>query len=208
MTETHKKSFWEELRNAFITGLLALIPIYITFWIVRLVFNLFDNIVPFVSNKMEGLGFLVSILFILVIGFSAKNIVAKKLLKYFEDLLGRVPFVKNIYMSSKHVITAISNSSKTSTFSKVVLVEYPRAGVYSIGFLTKEDNNSILSGGQPICAGMSSVFIPTVPNPTTGFFILLPKAEIKILDMSIEQGFKMIISAGIITPDAMTISNN
>ncbi len=209
MTEGHKRTFLEELRNTFITGLLLLIPLYVTFWIVSLVYQLFDNAVPIIGRRFEGLGFVITMLLILLLGFSAKNIVGKRLLKYFENMLAQVPFIKNIYLSTKQVIASITLSSKAgSTFSRVVMIEYPRKGIYSVGFLTKENNDSIKHNGQPACPGMVSVFVPTVPNPTTGFFVLLHKDEVKYLDMSVEQGFKMIISAGIITPDAMHISNN
>ncbi|EFK95294.1 membrane protein containing DUF502 [sediment metagenome] len=208
MDKTKKKTWLEEIRNTFVTGLLLLIPLYITIWIVSVVFNIFDNAVPIIGRRFEGLGFLVTIIFILLLGASARNIFAKRLLKYFEDLLGKVPFVKNIYLSTKQVINAITNTSRSATFSKVVIIEYPRKDMYSIGFLTKEDNSSLEANGQPVASGMVSVFVPTVPNPTTGFFVILPRSEVKVLDMSVEQGFKMVISAGIITPDIMQISKN
>lgn len=208
MTEVKKKSWLEELRTTFVTGLILLIPLYITMWVVSLVFHIFDNAVPIVGRKFEGLGFLVTIIFILLLGLSARNIFAKKLLKYFEELLGKVPLIKNIYLSTKQVINAITSTSRQTTFSKVVMIEYPRQGMYSIGFLTREDNASITVGGQSVGSGLASVFIPTVPNPTTGFFVLLPRQEVKLLDLSVEQGFKLIISAGIITPDIINISKN
>jgi len=204
MTETNHKPWPEELRNTFITGLLILIPLYITTWIITLAFQLFDNAVPIIGKKFEGLGFIITIVFIFLLGFSAKNIIAKKILKYFEELLHKVPFVKDIYISAKHIVQAISTSTKSNNFNKVVLIEYPRKGLHSIGFLTKDDNSSITFNRQEACPNMVSVFVPTVPNPTTGFFVILPQEEVKVLDMSVEQGFKLVVSAGIMTPDTTT----
>lgn len=208
MDEPKRKSWLGELRNTFITGLILLIPLYITIWIISLVFHLFDNAVPIIGKRFEGLGFATTIIFIFLLGFSAKNIIAKKFLKYVEDLLERIPFIKDIYTPSKHIINTLIKTSGSKNFSKVVMIEYPRQGVYSLGFLTREEISGITSDKEKVLAGMASVFIPTVPNPTTGFLVILPKSELKILDMSVEQGFKLIISAGIITPDLVNISKN
>lgn len=208
MEQTNRKSWLGELRNTFITGLILLIPLYITIWIISLVFHLFDNAIPIIGKRFEGLGFVVTIVFIFILGSSAKNIIAKKFLKYIEDVLEKLPFIKDIYVPSKHIINTLIKSSGTKNFSKVVMVEYPRQGVYSLGFLTREELSGITSGKEKVMAGMAAVFIPTVPNPTTGFLVVIPKSELKILDMSVEQGFKLIISAGIITPDTIGVSKN
>ena len=210
MTNKHRKKNRDidinqtlvQLRNAFFAGLAMLIPAYMTFWIISLVVNLLDSFVPFVGNKsnIPGLGILSSVIVITAIGVFGQHLFGKRTLQMFEDLMNRLPLVKNIYQSSKQIVSALSSSSMTNSFKRVVMVEYPRKGVWAMGFVTKDQNQSISLNGKPM-DDWTSVYLPTTPNPTSGYMLLVNKEEVVEMNMSVEDGVKMIMSAGMITPD-------
>jgi len=194
-----------ELQNTFFSGLLVLIPIFITIWIISFILKLLDGtlggiIYPILGKQIWGLGAILAILFIFIIGFFAKYFVGNSILKYFENIFARLPLVKNIYTSSKQVVNAISKGGGQNSFKQVVMIEYPRKGIYTIGFLTKEKTTGIIAEGKDLSNNLCSIFIPTTPNPTSGFFIMVPRNEVQYLDMSVEDGVKIIMSAGLITP--------
>ena len=201
-----KKSFLVEVRNAFAAGLIVVLPIIVTVWIIVFLFKMIDGVLggiiyPLIGRQIWGLGFIITVLSLIGIGFLTKNIVGTSILRYFEDLFARVPLVKNIYTSSKQIVNAITLSSSASSFKKVVLVEYPRREMFTVGFLTRDEPTLLTSSGDIVTEGLISVFLPTSPNPTSGYFVMLPRRDVRILDMNVEEGVKLIMSAGIVVPD-------
>jgi uncharacterized membrane protein len=191
----------KQLRKTFLTGLLILLPVIITmvllWWGVKQADAILGNIIKGIHGKpIPGLGLGILVILILLAGTLGRNYLGKKIIHFGEELLHKIPIFKNIYGTAKQFTKILSNTEETA-FRKVVLVEYPRRGTFSPGFLTGEAPAELATAGE---AKLLSVFIPTVPNPTTGFLIFVPETEVTILQMSIEEGFKLIISAGVIKP--------
>jgi uncharacterized membrane protein len=204
------KKFNNFFRNNFLAGFFVLLPIVITFFIFMWLFKGFTSfLLPYikVSEKFfeitlspvtrRILSFIFLCCIIFFIGLFAKNYFCKKIFNFFESLLKKIPVVKTIYLSSKQIINTFLNSNGDN-FSKVVLIEYPRQGIYSIAFLT---NNTIPFFSNILKKKCVNVFVPTSPNPTSGFLIVVPESDVINLDMSIEDGFNYVISAGLIVPE-------
>ncbi len=206
-----------EIRTHFYAGLLVILPIFLTIfilnWIITLIIRLttestiarliheFVESSPFADNE-EAIYIIYAIyligilIFITLVGLITRNIVGKKIKKGIDGLIGRLPIIKHIYTSMRQFVNLIS-SKKSNNYKKVVLIEYPRKGIYSFGFLTS-DSNSILTDihGEEFC----NIFIPTSPNPTSGMFVSLRKSEVTEVDMKIDQAVKLIVSGGVIMP--------
>jgi uncharacterized membrane protein len=200
----------KHLRNYFFTGLLVLLPLTITlkllFWgfakVDSILGNLiYDNLHKYLGLdvKITGLG-LVALLFIITLtGIFARNYLGRKLIEYSEKLMERIPVLNTIYSMTKQITEGVAFSqSEKGAFRQVVMVEYPRSGIYSPGFLTGEAFNE---AEERTGSKLLSVFMPTVPNPTTGFLIFVPEEQVTRLAMSVEDGFKLFFSAGVIIPD-------
>lgn len=188
------------MKRYFIAGILILLPLALTFWFM---WNIFSFIEGILANFLKGTpyyipgeGVAVVLLFIYVTGLVATNYIGKKLISLGEAILNRIPFVRKVYQLFQQVVQAIWGDKKEA-FQKVVLIQYPRKGIYSIGLITA------VSSGEPqykTKEKVFNVFLPTVPNPTSGLLLLVPQEEIIELDMSIEDAFKLIISGGVIVP--------
>ncbi len=200
--------FLRRFRTYFLTGLVVSAPIGITVWLAWWFVNLFDEWVkPFIPAdynpdtylpfSVPGVGLLAAILGISLIGALAANLVGRTILSYWEYLLGRMPVVRSVYKAMKQIFhTAFSQDS--ANFEKVGLVEYPRHGVHVVVFVARElDSGDIgLEPGER----MYACFMPTTPNPTSGFLFFAHLDEVRILDLSVEDGAKLVISAGLVTP--------
>ena len=201
-----------DLKNDLIAGLLVVIPLATTIWLSTIVsrfvlafvtsipkqFNPFINLNPLLQDLINlALGLTVPLMGILLIGLMARNIVGRWLLEFGEGTLQRIPLAGSVYKTLKQLLeTFLRDNSRR--FRRVVLVEYPREGLYSVGFVTGQVGPSLQSDlGQDLL----SVFIPTAPNPTTGWYTLVPEASVRELDISVEDAFRTIISAGIVNPD-------
>jgi len=195
------------LRNIFITGLLITLPIAITFFILKFLFKNLDALSPVFTDLLiqagapipEGfripfLGFLMTFLIILLVGILTTNIFGKQVVHLGETLVEKIPFVRRIYSSTKQVVVAFANAD-TDSFKKVVLIEFPRKGIHAIGFITGETRGEIR---QYTSAQYINVFVPTTPNPTSGFLVFAPQEEVQEIAMSIEDGVKYVISGGIV----------
>lgn len=190
---------WRFLRRYFLAGVLVLLPVIITVYILAFAFNLVDgmlrSIIQYIAGRyIPGLGFLIIMVLILLAGVIGTNVVGRKLLHAGEHLLQRVPVVKSIYTAIKQVMEVLA-TQRRAAFRRVVLVEYPRRGIYSLGFITGEAPSEVK---EVVEGDLLNVYLPTTP-PTQGVFIMVPREEIRILNMSVEDGFKLLISAGIIT---------
>ena len=196
------------LRKYLITGLLVWLPLAATIFIIKIVIDLLDKTILLIPPDFRPetvLGFpipffgvIVGIFVLILTGMLAANLFGRRLVTIGEGILGRIPVVRTIYTSIKQVLETVLTSNSKS-FRKVVLIEFPRKGVWSLGFLTNDglSQASTISGEQ-----LESVFIPTTPNPTNGFIVMFPEQDVIPLDMSIEDAFKFIISMGVVVPDA------
>ncbi len=211
----YTSDFKKNVRRKLLAGLLVVFPIFITFFIIKFLFGLIGGILsPVVKKAFVFLGFspsgtidefiVTSIAFVLTflalyfIGVIATNFFGKLILRAFETIVNNTPIIKNVYTSSKKLIEIISLPTRQS-FKRVVIVEYPRAGMKAFAFVT---------GGIKTGEGteLSSIFIPTTPNPTSGFLIYLPEGDIEETDLSVEEGMKLIVSGGILVPDRMELN--
>lgn len=195
----------KHLRSFFFTGLIVLFPVIISIKLVfwgferadRILGNLLQQILLRFFNftkPIPGLGLIVLVILITLTGIFAKNYLGKKLIAVGERILGKIPIFKSVYNTSKQITDSFSNKEK-SVFQKVVLIEYPRPGIYSPGFLTGDAPVEI---ADRTGKRLLNVFVPTAPNPATGYLVFVPAEEVIMLDMSVEDGFKLVISAGII----------
>lgn len=202
---------FNKIRNNFITGLAIIFPLAITIIIIRFlaikinsyILNPlvgFLNLNPYLTEHSiyiaKVLGFLIVILLISLVGWAASIIFLRRLFAFGERIFVRVPMIGKIYSVTKEIGSAFLGHGK-AFFKKVVLIEYPRKGVYSIGFTTGEGKGEIKNTAG---VELMNVFVPTTPNPTSGIFLLVPKDEVRVLDMSVEEGLKTVVSSGTITP--------
>ena len=197
-----KRSVFVKIRNYFITGVVVLIPIGITVYLTLFVVKISSKILPkelnpnhYLPYNIPGVEIIISIFLITFIGWLSLSFIGRKLLKVFEDILQRIPILRTIY-------SAITQMTETFTKSKgnaknVVLVEYPRKGSWAVGFATKENTSGIFEKTKQ---NLVNVFIPTTPNPTSGFLLMFPKEEVIYLDITFEQASKFIVSAGTSDP--------
>lgn len=199
------------LRNLFIAGLLVLLPISITFFVLTFLFQKLDNLLSPAFVKLliflglplhegqfiPGLGFVATILIILFTGLITRNIVGRKLFNLGEIFVEKIPVARSIYSGAKQIIETVTKS-QADAFSKVVMIQYPRKGLFSLGFITCESKGEIQ---ENIEEDVVNVFIPTTPNPTSGMLIFVPKKDIIPLTMTVEEGIKLVVSGGIVTPN-------
>lgn len=198
---------WKKTKSYFVTGLIVLIPLVLTIYIIWKLFIAIDGILQGVVSQLFsrlglgevgqtyiGLGFISVILLILLTGLIARNYIGKKVIQWGEMLFTQIPLINRIYIAIQQLSNAFL-SEKREVFKKAVLIEYPRKGIYSIGFFTQDTRGEVQERLQ---TDVVSVFLPTTPNPTSGFLLFVPKTEVVELDMSIEDALKLVISGGAI----------
>lgn len=196
----------KNFRRYLIAGLLVWLPIGVTVFLVRIMIGLMDRSLLLLPDQFRpenvlgfgipGLGFLLTIIVLLLTGVLAANFVGKSMVSFGESLLDRIPFVRSIYSATKN-FTEIVFSGSGQSFKKVLLIEYPRKGIYSLAFQTSSELGEVQErvGEDLVCT-----FVPTTPNPTSGYIIVLPKKDIIELDMEVEEALKMIMSLGVVVP--------
>ncbi|WP_461205686.1 DUF502 domain-containing protein [Clostridium sp. DL1XJH146] len=190
----------KHIKNNFLTGLILLLPIFLTLWILTSIFNTLDAILGtlvtrLLGFKIPGLGLILVIALILVVGLIANNVLGKKITEMVERMFEKVPIIKAIYLPIRDILKNFSNK-KSNNFKKAVFVEFPKENILSIGFITKED---ITFEGEL----KTAIFIPTTPNPTNGFLVYLKKGDYRELDIPVDVALKSIISLGSFSPDIM-----
>tara|TARA_B100001741_G_scaffold276730_1_gene247770 strand:- start:2354 stop:2983 length:630 start_codon:yes stop_codon:yes gene_type:complete len=192
-------SFFARLRNYFITGIVVLIPIGLTLYLTKFIIDFSSNLLPrelnpnfYLPIKIPGLEIIVTVIFITIIGGLSLSFIGRKVLQIFNDLLKRIPILRTIY-SAIGQLTETFAPQKRSQKKSVVLVEYPRKGIWAVGFATKDNEGEI---SEKTNSDLVNVFVPTTPNPTSGFLLMFPKNEIKFLDMTFEEASRFIVSAG------------
>ncbi len=197
-----KPSFVARLRNYFITGIIVLVPIGFTLYLTIFLISISSKLIPSEINpnsylpfSIPGLEIALSIIFITLIGFISLSFIGKRILKLINDLLKKIPFLRTIYSAIGQMTESFAN--KKGKKKSVVLVEYPRKGSWAVGFATKDNKGEI---SKKTNSNLVNVFVPTTPNPTSGFLLMFPKNEIIYLDMSFEEASKFIVSAGTSNP--------
>ena len=198
-----KVSIGSKLRNYFITGVLVLIPIGVTVYLTLFFIKIFAKILPqeinpnnYLPYSIPGLEIIISIIVITVIGWLSLSFLGRKLVKFVNDTFKKIPFLRTVYSAIGQMTQSFAQSTKNKKKS-VVLVEYPRKGCWAVGFATKDNEGEIAS---KINRDMVNVFVPTTPNPTSGFLLMFQKSEIIYLDMTFEEASKFIVSAGTSNP--------
>ena len=194
------------LKTYFLTGLLVLVPLAITLWVLGLVIGTMDQtllLLPaswqpdaWLGVHVPGLGALLTLAFIFVVGLLTQNFIGQTLMKWWDWLLRHIPIVGPLYTSIKQVSDTLLSSSGNA-FRKALLIEYPRAGSYTIAFLTGTPGGDV---ARQLDGDFVSVYVPTTPNPTSGFFLILPRAGVVELDMSVDAALKYIVSMGVVSP--------
>ena len=199
---TKKSSFVARLRNYFITGIIVLVPIGFTLYLTIFLINISSNLIPeeinpnsYLPFSIPGLEIALSIIFITLIGFISLSFIGKRVLKLINDLLKKIPFLRTIYSAIGQMKESFA--SKNNKKKSVVLVQYPRKGSWAVGFATKDNKGEI---SKKTNEELVNVFVPTTPNPTSGFLLMFPKKDIIYLDMNFEEASKFIVSAGTSNP--------
>ena len=194
---------WQIIKRRIFAGLIALMPIMDTYWIIKLLFEFLDRLaqplLAVIGIQIPGLGIILTILFIFIIGLFVTNVLGRTILKWSEIIVARVPIVSTIYNSIKQITGAFSGSTAKS-FQRVILIEYPRRNLWTMAFVTNESKNK--KGDI-----FYHLFVPTTPNPTSGVFIIVPKKDAIHPNISVESGLRTIVSGGIID-DNISISEN
>tara|TARA_B100000965_G_scaffold144139_1_gene120055 strand:- start:40 stop:663 length:624 start_codon:yes stop_codon:yes gene_type:complete len=192
-------SIFAKLRNYFITGIVVLVPIGITLYLTKFFISVSSKLIPYNLNPnnylpfaIPGLEILLSVIFITFIGGVSLSFIGKRILKFVNDLFKRIPILRTIYSAIGQMTESLAPNKRNNKKS-VVLIQYPRKGSWAVGFATKDNKGEI---SKKTNSNLVNVFVPTTPNPTSGFLLMFPKEEIIYLDMSFEEASKFIVSAG------------
>ncbi|QBY00295.1 DUF502 domain-containing protein [Rhodophyticola sp. CCM32] len=212
-----KRGFFSSLRANFLTGLVVIAPIGLTVWLIWSVIGWVDGwVLPFIPNAynpvllirhhtglevdVRGLGVATFLIFTVIIGWTAKGLIGRSLIKWAESLVLSVPGVRTLYSGVKQIVETVVSQGEQN-FDKACLVEYPRAGIWAIAFISTTAKGEIAASNEQ---EMVSVFLPTTPNPTSGFLLFVPRRDVQVLDMSVEDAAKLVISAGLVYPNGQT----
>jgi uncharacterized membrane protein len=200
--------FWHGARANFLTGLVVVAPIVLTLWLTWAFVTFVDEkVVPlvptpynprtYIDADIPGFGLVIFLVFTTIVGYLAKRVFGKQLIRLGESIVSRTPVVRTVYNALKQIIETVLSQSQ-STFRQACLVEYPRRDIWAIAFIATETRGEIMDkrGGEE----MVSIFLPTTPNPTSGFLLFVPKKDVILLDMTIEEAAKLVISAGLVVP--------
>ena len=190
------------LRRYLFTGLLVILPITISVFVLWQLFFTLDHIlgrfvIRYYGREIPGLGLIVLIGIIVVVGAIASNFIRRRVLRLWERFINKIPLVRCIYGTTKTVFTAVLHEDSAS-FRRVVLIEFPHKGIYSLAFVTCESGGII---ENVLGKKLVSVFLPTTPNPTSGYFLLIPEEDVRPLDMSVQDGLRLVVSAGVLSDE-------
>lgn len=198
------------LRSSFLTGIVVIAPVGLTIWLIWTLVGWVDGVVlPLVPERIQpehyiginlrGVGLIIFLIFTILVGWIARGLIGRSLIRFAESLVERMPVVRSIYSGAKQIAETVFAQSERS-FEKACLIQYPRKGVWAIGFVSTEAKGEIArraeTGGR-----LMSVFVPTTPNPTSGFLLYFPAEDVIELDMSVEDAAKLVISAGLVYPN-------
>ena len=224
-----RRTLFGGLRSSFLTGLIVIAPIGLTLWLIWTVVGWVDSFVwPFVPDRFQptpllnswlglegadqitvnvrGVGVIVFLIFTIIVGWIAKGLIGRSLISWAEGLVLGLPVVRSIYRGIKQIAETVFSQSDRS-FEQAALVEYPRPGLWAIGFVSTTTKGEIDSN-IPSEEEKVAIFVPTTPNPTSGFLLFVKRSELKMLDMSVEDAAKLVISAGLVYPDDLATLEN
>ncbi len=198
------------MKKYLITGLLIWIPLVITLWVLNLIVSTMDQTLTLLPPELQpryhipGLGMLLTIVVVVATGVATSNFVGQKLLRVWEGILGRIPVVKSIYSGVKQVSDTVFAPSGQA-FRKALLVQYPREGSWTIAFQTGQPGGDVVNHlrGEYV-----SLYVPTTPNPTSGFFLMMPRSEVIELDMSVDEALRYVVSMGVVSPQPVNPGGN
>ena len=216
LNQSRKSKFTSNLRNNFLTGLAVIIPVFITAYLIWSTIGIVDGwVLPLIPEKyaidkfigidVKGIGVIIFLLFTVFIGSVTKGYFGRTILKSAESLVDRMPVVRSIYNGIKQIAETVFSQSNNS-FERACLVEYPRKGIWAVAFVSTKTKGEV---SEKIGKNkeLFSIFLPTTPNPTSGFLLFLPEKDIIFLDMTVEDAAKLVISAGLVTPKNIIASN-
>lgn len=205
-----RRSFFSSIRGSFLTGLVVIAPIGLTLWLIWTVAGWVDSwVLPFVpvwlrpdqyvGLNIRGIGVFLFLIFTVFVGWTAKGLIGRSLIKWGEGLVQSLPVVRSVYNGLKQIAETVFAQSETS-FDRACLVQYPRVGIWAIAFISTTAKGEIAEK-IPEESGKTAVFLPTTPNPTSGFLLFVPTKDVIELDMSVEDAAKLVISAGLVYPN-------
>ncbi|MFZ7090804.1 DUF502 domain-containing protein [Primorskyibacter sp. 2E233] len=208
--EPKRRRLFSSLRSSFLTGLVVILPVGLTIWLVWKVFGWIDGFVlPLVPDRfnpeqyiginLRGVGVIFLLMFTIVVGWIAKGLIGRSMIRFGEGVVNRTPVVRSIYSGIKQIAETVFAQSERS-FEKACLIEYPRKGIWAVAFISTDTRGEVAEKAQTM-GGLVSVFVPTTPNPTSGFLLFFPKEDVIELDMTIEDAAKLVISAGLVYPN-------
>ncbi len=203
-----RQTIWQRTRGNFLTGLVIVAPVVLTIYLIWTVVNFIDaKVVPWVPSiynpntyigvDVPGFGVIIFIIFTAIVGALTKGLFGRQLVRFWENLISRTPVVRSVYKGLKQIVETILSQSGAS-FQQACLVQYPRPGIWAIAFISTDTKGEVFE--HIPSDEVVSVFLPTTPNPTSGFLLFVPKSDVVILDMSVEDAAKLIISAGLVVP--------
>lgn len=208
---THRRpGLFARLRASFLTGIVVIAPVWLTLWLILSVVGWIDSAVlpliphqfrpeQYVGINLHGVGVVFFLVFTIVVGWIAKGILGRSLIHFAESLVNRMPVVRSVYSGIKQISETVFAQTERS-FEKACLVQYPRRGIWAIGFVSTDAKGEINTRAET-SGDLLSVFIPTTPNPTSGFLLFFPAEDVILLDMTIEDAAKLVISAGLVYPN-------
>ena len=205
-----KPGLFSGLRASFLTGIVVIAPVALTVWLVWAIIGWVDSVVlplvpanlrpeNYIGINLRGVGVIIFLIFTIFVGWIAKGLIGKSLIRIGESLVDRMPVVRTIYSGVKQIAETVFAQSERS-FEKACLIQYPRKGIWAIGFISTTARGEVSLRAET-AGDLLSIFVPTTPNPTSGFLLFFPKEDVIELDMSVEEAAKLVISAGLVYPD-------
>ncbi|MFW8593043.1 DUF502 domain-containing protein [Cribrihabitans neustonicus] len=210
--EPHRRpGLFARLRASFFTGIVVIAPVGLTVWLLWTVMGWIDSVVlplvpatfrpeQYIGINLRGVGLIIFLLFTIVVGWVAKGIIGRSLIGFAERLVDRMPVVRTIYSGIKQISETVFAQAERS-FDKACLIQYPRKGIWAIGFISTTAKGEV-SDRADVSGRLMSIFVPTTPNPTSGFLLFFPEEDVVELDMTVEDAAKLVISAGLVYPNA------
>ncbi len=207
----HRTGFFGGLRSSFFTGIVVILPIGLTIWLIWTLIGWVDGFVlplvpetiqpeKYIGINLRGVGVIIFLIFTIIVGWIAKGLIGRSLILWGEGLVSRMPVVRSIYSGAKQIAETVFAQTERS-FEKACLIEYPRRGIWAIGFISTNAKGEVAETAAT-SSQLMSVFVPTTPNPTSGFLLFFPKDDVIELDMSVEDAAKLVISAGLVYPNS------
>lgn len=205
----HRPGIFARLRSSFLTGIVVILPVGLTIWLLWTLAGWIDGVVlplvpatfqpeKYIGINLRGVGIIFFLVFTVIIGWIAKGLIGRSLIRYAETLVERMPFVRSIYSGAKQLAETVFAQSERS-FERACLIQYPRKGIWAIGFVSTPARGEVAAKAET-GSKLLSVFVPTTPNPTSGFIIMVPTSDLIELDMEVDAALKMIVSLGVVVP--------